>query len=177
MCPDEAQRHQRFVSWLTEHRGIFLKVSRAYTADAQDQADLQQEMQLQVWRSLPAFRGESQPSTWVYRVCLNTALSWRREERRHRQRVQSADTTPEAPAPEARPGSAHEQTELLEQLYAAIRTLAPAERSLVLLALEGLSYREISDVTGLTENHVGVSLTRARAKLAERLKGVRDELE
>ena len=70
-----------------------------------------------------------------------------------------------------------EQAELLEELYAAIRELSPADRSLVLLSLEGLSYRDISEVTGFTENQVGVTLTRARGKLAERLKGVRHELE
>ena len=54
--------------------------------------------------------------------------------------------------------------------------LPAGERSLVLLSLDGLSYREIGELTGLKENHVGVVLTRARQKLAEELKEVRDEL-
>lgn len=52
-----------------------------------------------------------------------------------------------------------------------------ADRALVLLSLDGLAYREIAEITGLTENHVGVALTRARQRLAELLKGVTDELE
>jgi len=52
-----------------------------------------------------------------------------------------------------------------------------SERALVLLMLDGLAYREMADVTGLTENHVGVALTRARKHLAALLKGVTDELE
>ena len=51
------------------------------------------------------------------------------------------------------------------------------DRSLVLLSLEGLAYREIAEITGMTENHVGVALTRARRRLAQLLKGVTDELE
>jgi RNA polymerase sigma-70 factor (ECF subfamily) len=51
------------------------------------------------------------------------------------------------------------------------------DRSLVLLSLDGLAYREISEITGLSENNVGVSLTRARKRLAGFMKGVTDELE
>lgn len=51
------------------------------------------------------------------------------------------------------------------------------DRALVLLSLDGLAYREIAEITGLTENHVGVALTRARKRLAELMKGVTDELE
>jgi RNA polymerase sigma-70 factor (ECF subfamily) len=177
MSPENVPRDDRFTTWLEEHRGIFLKIARAYAAASLDQADLLQEMQLQVWRSLASFRGQARPSTWIYRVCLNTALTWRRDEQQHRSRVQTNEQLPEFPSNESRPGWSHEEAELLGQLYAAIRQLALAERSLVLLALDGLSYREMAEVTGLTENHVGVALTRARDKLAARLKGIRDELE
>ena len=51
------------------------------------------------------------------------------------------------------------------------------DRVMVLLMLDGLAYREIAEVTGLTENHVGVALSRARKRLAELLKGAADELE
>ena len=80
------------------------------------------------------------------------------------------------PAPEPRPGWTAEQAELLEQLYAAIRSLSPAERMIVLLSLDGLSYREIGEVSGISENSVGVALTRARQKLTLMLEGVRNEL-
>jgi RNA polymerase sigma-70 factor (ECF subfamily) len=61
-------------------------------------------------------------------------------------------------------------------LYVAIRAQPPEQRTILLLSLDGLGYREIAELTGLTENHVGVTLTRARQKLAEQLKEVRDEL-
>jgi len=67
--------------------------------------------------------------------------------------------------------------QLLEKLYAAIHELPQADRALILLMLDGLSYREISEITGLTENHVGVALTRARKKLALSMKGVVDEVD
>jgi RNA polymerase sigma-70 factor (ECF subfamily) len=106
---------------------------------------------------------------------LNTALSWRRGEHRHQSRIQSFDPLPESSVADvsARPSD----DERLAALYAAIHVLGPADKSLILLSLDGLSYREMADITGLTENHVGVALTRARAKLSEQLKGIRHELE
>jgi RNA polymerase sigma-70 factor (ECF subfamily) len=172
-----SERDTRFAAWLAEHRGISLKIARAYAANPQDQADLHQELLLQVWLSAATFRGQSKPSTWIYRVCLNTALTWRRDEKQYRSRLVAQETLPELPAGEARPGATHEDAELVAQLYAAIRGMEAVDRSLLLLALDGLSYGEMAEITGLTENHVGVALNRARTRLAARLKGVRDELE
>src|SRR2546421_732264 len=78
MITDE-QRGARFTAWLTDYRGIILKIVHSYAAEAADQADLFQEVLLQIWRSLPGFRGQAKPSTWIYRVGLNTALTWRRQ--------------------------------------------------------------------------------------------------
>lgn len=172
-----ADREVRFQLWLREHRGIFHRITRAYTATAQDEADLLQEMLVQLWRSLPGFREQCQPVTWVYRVCLNTALGWRRGSDRRATAIALSETDLEAVrSPEPRPGWTHENQELLDRLYICVRALPPGERSLVLLSLDGMSYREISELMGLTENHVGVVLTRARKKLTEQLKEVRDEL-
>lgn len=174
IAPD--QRETRFTAWVTEHRGILHKIARAYAAEPADRADLLQEMALQLWRALPAFRQEAKPSTWIYGVCLNTALTWRRDERKRRSLTSGGWNLVESPSADPRPGWSQEEAELLHQLFHAIRELPPADRSLVVLALDGMSYREMGEITGLTENHVGVALTRARQKLAERLKGIRHEL-
>jgi RNA polymerase sigma-70 factor, ECF subfamily len=172
-----SERETRFQHWLREHRGIFHRIGRANAATAADEADLLQEMLVQLWRSLPGYREQCQPVTWVYRVCLNTALGWRRgSQRRAAALGLSAEDMETVRSPEPRPGWTHENQELLDRLYACIRALPLGERSLVLLSLDGLSYREISELVGLTENHVGVVLTRVRKKLAEELKEVRDEL-
>ncbi|MCX6955955.1 MAG: sigma-70 family RNA polymerase sigma factor [Verrucomicrobia bacterium] len=167
----------RFSSWLKEHRGIMHKIARAYTAEPADQADLFQEMALQLWRSIPAFRGQAADSTWIYRVCLNTAMTWRRGSmRRERDLVPGADLG-RVSAESASPAEDAGQRDLLEKLYAAIQTMPDFDRALILMTLDGLAYREMAEVTGLTENHVGVALTRARKRLAELMKGVTDELE
>ena len=99
----------------------------------------------------------------------------RRSERRRDYLLSPLDELCEPACPAPPPAELHEQSETLAALYAAVRALPRAERSLVLLLLDGLSYREIGEITGLTENHVGVALTRARKKIAETMKEARHE--
>ncbi|WP_435021157.1 RNA polymerase sigma factor [Tundrisphaera sp. TA3] len=160
-----------FQRWLARHGAAVMKVARAYTATADEACDLAQEILLQVWRSLPRFEGRADASTWAYRVALNTAIGWHRKERRRRsrQRPIAEDESPPAPGPDG-PQQA-DRREVVERLYAAIRRLSPADAALVLLYLDDLSYRQIAEVLGISENHVGVKLNRARKALAALMKG------
>lgn len=175
MSPSAAQT-TLFKAWLEEHRGIFVKVARSFAPVPADMDDLQQEMKLQLWTSIASFAGTAKPSTWVYRVCLNTALTWRRGTARREARLQR-DVDPGVLAAAVSPPAELADAEIVEKLYTAIHALPMFDRALMLLALDGLAYHEIAEITGLTENHVGVSLTRARKRLATLLKGVTDELE
>lgn len=171
--PDE----QRFATWLEEHGAILHKLSRAYAPELADADDLRQEMMVQLWRSMSQFRDQAKPSTWIYRVSLNTALTWSRTETRRKARVVAQPEPLEAAACDTRgPAATEDQHDLMATLMTAVRELPPTDRTLVVLALDGLSYREIGDITGMSENHVGVTLTRARRKLSELLKEVSDEL-
>ncbi len=172
-----ANHEPLFKTWLEEHRGIIIKVTRSFAPAPSDAADLQQELLLQIWLSLPSYARQAKPSTWIYRVCLNTALTWRRGTFRRERRIEPAADLAHIASDVASPADRAGARELLEKLYAAIRALPGSERALVLLSLDGLAYREIADITGLTENHVGVALTRARKHLAELMKGVTNELE
>ena len=167
----------QFNAWLAEHRGIVVKVTRSFARNAADAADLEQDILLQLWISTRAYAGQARASTWVYRVALNTALSWRRGATRRERRLEPGADVAAAVAPAASPAEAAGDRELLEKLYAAIHAMPEFDRALVLLSLDGLAYREIAEVTGLTENHVGVALTRARHRLANLMKEITDELE
>jgi RNA polymerase sigma-70 factor (ECF subfamily) len=176
MTPDR-EREARFHEWLREHRGILHKIARAHASTAAEQEELFHDMALQIWRSLPGFREQCRPVTWVYRVCFNTALEWRRGQRRRRLATETeVGRVEQMISAEPRPGWTQEESELLARLYAAIQALPDGERTVVVLSLEGLSYREIGEITGVTENHIGVTLNRARGKLATSLEEVRNEL-
>jgi len=172
-----ADQEALFKSWLGEHGGILAKVGRSYAASASEAEDLRQDMMLQLWTSLPSFRGQAKPSTWIYRVCLNTALTWRRDDSRRSRRVEPLGDLGDVASASASPAESAGEREVLEELYEAIHAMPAFDRALILLQLDGLSYREISEVTGMTENHVGVALARARRRLAETMKGTTDELE
>ena len=157
----DTERERIFGDWLADHTGILFKVVHAYAFEHADRQDLFQEIVIQVWRSVDAFRGESSVSTWVYRVALNTAIAWTRKEGRHQRRkqlevVEGLLTTASPDAPDPR----------LEWLYHQIAQLKKVDRSVALLLLDGFSYKEIASIVGLTESNVGVKINRIKSALA-----------
>ena len=158
MQDDDQQR--LFDQWFKSHQGLFFKVVRAYAFTPQDQEDLFQEIATQVWRSIPNFRGEAAVTTWIYRVALNAAIAWTRKEGKHRGGKQSLDGVEPAilqASPAADPR--------IEWLYAQIRQLNEIDRSLTLLLLDGFSYKEMAAMLGITENYVGVKISRIKTYL------------
>jgi len=83
---DQDIQNARFVEWLEDHRGIVVKVARSF-ATGRDVDDLVQEILVRLWKSASTFRGDSAPSTWIYRVALNRALTWQRDEKARRART------------------------------------------------------------------------------------------
>lgn len=166
-----------FTAWMAEHGGILDRVARTQARGARERADLRRELAYQVWLSVPRFAGTSRPSTWIYRVCLNTALTWRRDHSRREGRIETGADVATLAAVAPDPAAGAERGDLLEQVYAALHALPEPDRALLLLQLDGLPHRDIADILGLTENHVGVALHRARQKLSHQLKGLRHELE
>lgn len=166
----------RFQRWLRDHIGIMLKVVRAFAESEHDQDDLFQNILVGLWSSMPNFRGTSKESTWIYRVAFNTAVTWRRGERRRKRRHATFAQDQAAFKSQTNSTDRRADEELIDRLYAAIRQLPGVDSSLALMHLDGLSYQEMSDVLGISENYVGVKLTRIRQQLAEQLQGVSHEL-
>ena len=118
-----------------------------------------------VWHSLPGFRGDSKPDTWLYRIAVNTALV-------HRRKRVRTEPLAEVAAPDPGTHQNLEDAERLAVLRRAIASLPEQDRLIVTLLLEGLTYKEISDVTGITVNYVGVKISRARQMLEARMQEV-----
>jgi RNA polymerase sigma-70 factor (ECF subfamily) len=170
-----ANHELKFRQWLGEHTGLLLKVVRSFAEGRVDRDDLFQEILLQVWLSLPTFRDDCKPTTWLYRVALNTALAWKRTEKKWRRRQDSVSISDVA-APSVTSAEAEQNHRIVDQLYAAIRALPPAKRALVVLYLDGFTYREIADVVGISESNVGVSLNRIKKELAATIQENGNEL-
>ena len=148
-----------------------MKVARAYTLTSEECQDLVQEILLQAWQSLPQFEGKASAATWFYRVALHTAMNWHRKDKHRRSRqqpfveVQALATATLDSAEQAQ----HRDT--VEQLYKAIHQLPKTDAALVLLYLDELSYREMSEVLGISESNVGVKLNRAKKTLSALMEG------
>jgi RNA polymerase sigma-70 factor (ECF subfamily) len=161
------EQQRKFAEWAEAYDAILWKTARSFATGA-DQDDLHQELLLAMWKAIPLFRGESSVSTFVYRVAYNHAIGWSRKRKQDDVHVDYARHSLTAQAV-----NAHTDAESrVEWLYEQIRALPPLDRALILLYLDGVSYREMSDVSGLSESNVGVRLNRMKKQLAQRLKEV-----
>jgi RNA polymerase sigma-70 factor (ECF subfamily) len=156
----EEEQKRILEEWISRYKALIFKVVRTYAVTAMDQDDLFQEVIIQVWNSIPAFRNESSPSTWLYRISLNTAIKWARKERRQ-YKPESLD--------DALQNIIHASDipmdERLVWLYEEIRTLDEIDRSVTLLMLDGFSYKEIAGMLGISESNVGVKINRIKKHL------------
>ena len=158
MAMTEEQR--LFVERVHGAQGILRGICAVYTQDEDSHKDLRQEMLLQLWRSYRSFHNQSSFSTWMYRVALNTALMYRRKQKRLLRTVSIDDVTP--PHAEDQPAVDDEDVQIL---YRCIHLLPKLDRAVILMQLERKRYQEIADVTGLSEDNVSVRIVRIKQKL------------
>lgn len=149
---------QEFVTLIQEHERVIYKVCYLYTTPHATLNDLYQEVVINLWKAYPKFRNECKISTWIYRIALNTCISFIRKEKNIPEIVtlsQIADRIEET----------DETQVMLKRLYSMINRLGQLEKSIVLLYLEDKSYEEIAEITGLTLTNVATKLSRIKDKL------------
>jgi RNA polymerase sigma factor (sigma-70 family) len=149
---------------IEDNKQKILRICRAYAWNKEDQKDLFQEVALNVWKSLPSFREEANIHTWVYRVCLNVCMQSalkRNKTKRSWVEIEGIRIVDD----NADIHGNLENKEEVEKLYEGISTLNEAEKTLILLFLEDLPYKTISEIAGMTENNVAVKLNRIKKKL------------
>lgn len=153
-------KEQAFLGRLEHHKGILYKVSKLYMNDPDDQQDLFQEIVLQLWKAYDSFKGESQFSTWMYRVAINTAIVFLKKEKRKPDRYEIPSQNIKAEESDV------DEKELqLEHFYKALRQLDKIDKAIIFYQLEGYSHREIGVNLGISEGNARVKLNRAKEKL------------
>jgi RNA polymerase sigma factor (sigma-70 family) len=147
---------RQFSEQISNHIGILRKICRTYKKDPADRDDLFQEIVFNAWKSFPNFEGRSKFSTWLYRVALNTALYQNRKDHFFGKKIgiETLDNT-----------SMEVKDDNTDLLWMAINKLDELEKSIVVLYLEELPYKEISEITGLSENNIAVKLNRIKSKM------------
>lgn len=130
-----------------------------------DQQDLFQEIICQLWKSYDSFRNESQFSTWMYRVAVNTAIVFLRKEKR---KVDKYDIASENIKEEE--GDSQIKESQIEHFYKAVQKLEKIDKAIIFYQLEGFSHKEIGENLGISEGNARVKLNRAKEKLKEIIK-------
>ncbi|GAK37002.1 RNA polymerase sigma factor YlaC [bioreactor metagenome] len=151
---------QEFLSVIKEYERVIYKVCYLYTSRNATLNDLYQDVVLNLWRAYPKFRGECKISTWIYRIALNTCISFIRKEKNVPEIVTLTPYESE--------WMTEEQDSfqlMLKELYYLIGQLGQLDKSIILLYLEEKSYEEISEITGLTVTNVATKLNRIKEKL------------
>jgi RNA polymerase sigma-70 factor (ECF subfamily) len=157
----------KFLELVNENRNRILRVCRVYAWNGADQDDLYQEILFQIWRSLPALKEKQFANTWLYRVSINTAISFVRKRASASDRVIHFEHADLTRAIESRQADEENADDRMANLYTAIYKLNPIEKALVTLFLEDVTYEQIAEATGISANHVGVMLHRAKKKLSD----------
>lgn len=165
----------KFQELVNENRNKILRICRVYAWNAADQDDLYQEILSQIWRSLPGLKEKQLANTWLYRVAINTAISFVRKRASRCDRVVHFEHADLTRAIESQQGTEENTDGRIADLYTAIYKLNPIEKALVTLFLEDLTYEQIAEATGINANNVGVMLHRAKKKLSSLMKEAPNE--
>lgn len=150
-------KEKDFEKLVRQQTATVYSVCYMFASSKPEADDLFQEVLINLWKGYDSFCNGCNPSTWVYRVSLNTCISHKRK--------RSVDTSP---LENAGAVSAYDEIERNPQnrlLHDRIRLLDPFDRAIVLLWLEDLPYDEIGAITGISAKAVGVRLVRIREKL------------
>ena len=156
------QTEQTFSEILEENKHKIYRICKVYAVSPIEPQDLFQEVIIQVWKSLPTFKGNSSISTWVYKVALNVCYTSKvRLEKKNLNPVslesikfQLAEIPPDK-----------DQQEKYLALTECISSLNDVDKSIVILSLDELPYKEIAAITEMTENHIAVKMKRIRKSL------------
>lgn len=159
------EKEQEFLTRIEKHKGILYKVSKMYMDNHDDQQDLFQEIVCQLWKSYDTFRNESQFSTWMYRVSVNTAIVFLKKEKRKIDKYEIASEN----IKDDEGDSAIKESQL-EHFYKAVQKLEKIDKAIIFYQLEGFSHKEIGENLGISEGNARVKLNRAKEKLKEIIK-------
>ena len=144
-----------FMDMVRHNERIIYKVVSFYADIDQSVSDLYQEVVLNLWKAYPSFRGESKVSTWIYRISLNTCITFFRRSKRSISYTDLVIDISDIP----------DEDDNIKELDRLINKLGKIEKALVLLYLDEKPYREIAEITGLTVTNVATKLNRIKDKL------------
>ena len=127
----------------------------------EEMKDLRQEVLINLWKGYPQFKGTAQLSTWIYRVSLNTCITFckklrNKEESLPIESLLAGDVIDD-----------NSKTEHLREMYRLIYQLNRMEKAIIMMWLDERSYEEIAEVCGMPRNTIATKLRRIKEKLTK----------
>lgn len=152
----------KFIQVIKENRNLIFKVCYSYCRDQENRKDLEQEILFQLWKSFEKFDGRVKISTWIYRIALNTAISFYRNDNKY---VGNTVAFDESIISVSCQEQDLEQDENITLLYQFIDKLSVLDKALMLLYLDDNKYKEIADILGISESNVATKISRIKKTL------------
>jgi len=158
---------EKFISVIKDNQNLIYKICYSYCSNAENRKDLQQEILIQLWNSFSKFDGRVKLSTWIYRIALNTAISFYRNDSKHGDKKVSIDASIISLSNfEYVP----EQDENITMLYQFIEKLNEMDKALILLYLDDNKQKDIAEVLGISETNVATKISRIKKILKEQFR-------
>lgn len=157
---EQSNKEKQFTSLIEEYKRVIFKICYMYATDGDNFKDLYQEVIINLWRGYDSYQGKAKLSSWIYRVGLNTCISFYRQQQRRGEHT-TLDVLYGLEAEN------DETTRCLKEMYRLIASLNKFERAVILLWLDENSYEEIAEIVGMPRNTVASRLKRIKEKLTK----------
>lgn len=148
-----------FEKVIAQYSALISKICYYFSNNSDEFKDLRQELLLNIWKGWDSFRNESKISSWIYRICFKTCISYQRKEGKIKHFV---------PLEEAYSMETEKDVPLMErylEMHRRISKLSYEERAIILMWLDERSYDEIANLMGMKRNTVAVRLKRIKEKI------------
>lgn len=161
---DNPKLQTEFLDLIENNKKLIYKVSHMYCDNTIDKKDIFQDIIFNLWMAYPEFQNKSKVSTWIYRVSLNTAITWFRDYSKQSKWIMYTDLIPHLSNE-----TENAIDELYDQLYSAINSLGKIDKAIILLLLDECSYEEIAEIIGISKTNVATKISRIKMKLRSHL--------
>ena len=152
------EKEKAFSDVVKKYKNTVFTVCYLFSKDQDEVNDLFQETLINLWRGFDSFKGQCDVKTWIWRVSLNTCLTFERKKKR------TIETVPLSMDINLFTDTDDDNRQI-QQLYSRINKLGLVDRAVILLWLENMSYEEIGQIIGISTKNVSVKLVRIKEQL------------
>ena len=159
-------KKEKFIDILKNHKGILYKVITIYCADENDKKDLEQEILIQIWKSIDKYEDTYAITTWLYRISMNVAISHYRKVFKINNKIVRLDSNLLEYTKSKDEREDNYQKEILHTLLSKLNEF---DKALMFLYLEDKDYEVIADILGITKTNVSTKINRIKNRWKQEL--------